>query len=185
MIWLQLSASPLRQRNVLLILAICWAWNGAIFHWRHFSLLSWVADYLGWIFLIQAVLLGVFGLFLRTQRCRRVEAKIRLSVIIAVTALAGLPLIQWLNGHRLDQLDWFGTSPDVLTLVTMAMLLPGTMRVWWLAIIPLLWSLFTFVLSWPLGYISGMTVLPLALACAVLLVVDHSVRHEETGKGYD
>ena len=159
------------NRVIAAVLAAAWAWVGAAYFLTHLATLDFAAPVVGWIFLLQAVLLfwrGVLAGKLVFERPAGLVGWVGLA--LALLALLGQPLIGVLAGQAWAAAGLFGLTPGPTVLFTLGLLLlaKGRERVV-LAVIPLLWCLAGGALAWELALPQDM-ILPLAGLVAVGLL---------------
>lgn len=171
-------------RVVGTILALAWAWNGAVYHVMYFATINFWADILGGVFIIEALLLLWTGA-VRGRLAFRIgnDAKSWIGVALAVFALAVYPLLGWLFGHAWPRAPMFGVTPCPMTIFTMGMLLLIAGRApLHLAVIPVLWSLIGGTAVWFLGVTEDLA-LPVAGLGGLTMIVwknRHGGRGEES-----
>jgi hypothetical protein len=139
-----------RGRIVAAILALAWAWNGAVYHVLFFATINFWADIFGAFFILEALLLLWSGV-IRGELAFRLtyDAFSRIGVAFAIFALAIYPLIGWLLGHAWPRAPMFGVTPCPMTIFTMGMLLLIAGRTpLHLVAIPVLWSLIGGTAAW-------------------------------------
>jgi len=171
LLWFAGQPSRSRRSMVAWLLCFCWLWCGVVFHQEYFSTLTWVAEYYGWLFILQAVLLVLWTIFRPRTVNPAVAMTASVSIAMMVFALLGLPLLQLSAGHHLSQLGWFALTPDSTALMTIGLLgYSGALR-YSLVVIPVIWGIIVFANSWPLEYMPGMTILPVIIAALLWSVV--------------
>ncbi len=136
-----------RPRIACLLLAPLWAWVGVGYFLQRYAALNWAGHYIGWAFLAQALLFLVLAIthwkLVPPANLQRVPA-----VIGLLTALFGLlvyPLVAPLLGHPWFQAETFGIhpTPTAITSVGVILLISHGVGQWLVAVIPLLWLLFS------------------------------------------
>jgi hypothetical protein len=135
------------------ILALAWAWNGAVYHMMYFVTINFWADIFGALFIVQALLLLWTGV-VRGRLTFRIgdDAASWIGVSLAVFAMIGYPPIGWALGHGWPRAPMFGVAPCPMTIFTMGMLLLAAGRApVHLFAIPVLWSLIGGTAAWFLG----------------------------------
>lgn len=159
-------------RIISAILALAWAWNGAVYHMTYFVTINFWADIFGLFFLAQAVLL----LWTGAVRGRLVfrfgnDSASWTGLGFAVFAMAAYPMIGWALGHGWPRAPMFGVAPCPTTIFTMGMLLLAAGRTpLYLAVIPVLWSLIGGTAAWFLGVTEDLA-LPVAGLGGLALIV--------------
>ncbi len=171
---LALAARPLAGagRAIAAILALAWAWNGAVYHMTYFVTINFWADVFGAFFLLQALLLLWTGV-VRGRLAFRIghDAASWIGLGLAVFALAVYPALGWALGHAWPRAPMFGVTPCPMTIFTMGLLLMIAGRTpLYLVIIPVLWSLIGGAAAWFLGVIEDLA-LPVAGLGGLALVL--------------
>lgn len=152
---LALAARPVAGagRLIAAILALAWAWNGAVYHMTYFVTINFWADIFGAFFILQALLLAWTGV-VRGRLAFRIgnDATSWIGGALAIFALAAYPLIGLALGHAWLRAPMFGVAPCPMTIFTMGMLLLVAGRTpLHLVAIPVLWSLIGGTAAWFLG----------------------------------
>jgi hypothetical protein len=152
-----------RGRIVAAILALAWAWNGAVYHVLFFARINFWADIFSAFFILEALLLLWSGVIRGRLAFRlRYDTFSRIGVAVAIFALAIYPLIGWLLGHAWPRAAMFGVAPAPMTIFTMGLLLLVDGRTpLHLVIIPAIWSLIGGTAAWFLGVTEDLA-LPIA-----------------------
>ena len=133
--------TPRRSRVIATILAILWSWVAVSFVWRRYATINWAANYLVWLFAIEALLL----LWVGTIRGGLLFRWRRDAAGIIGTALFGwsvgvYPMLAPLLGRGWPQAEVFGVAPDPTAVATLGLVLlaEGPPR-WRLLAAPILW----------------------------------------------
>ncbi len=162
---LALTARPVAWagRAIAAILALAWAWNGAVYHMTYFVTINFWADIFGLFFILQALLFLWTGVVRGRIDFRFAgDAASWIGAGLAVFAMIAYPAIGWAIGHGWPRAPMFGVAPCPMTFFTMGMLLLVAGRTpIHLAIIPALWSLIGGTAAWFLG-VSEDLALPVA-----------------------
>ncbi|MBX2870089.1 MAG: hypothetical protein KTR18_15520 [Acidiferrobacterales bacterium] len=167
LLWLVFRPSLLHGRVTLWLLGICWAWVGWFFIGDQFATLNWSARYFSWLFILQSFLLIIYSFHGEMKKLsKKTRPKLWSSTLVFASMLV-IPCIQILSGYSINQLGWFALTPDATALTTVTLLGMLNFLPTGLWIIPIIWSLFVFTYSWPLGDIPGMS---LFLCIATLLM---------------
>jgi hypothetical protein len=147
------------------LLAFHWAWSGIAYHAAFFTEINPAAWLFAILFLLQA------GLFIRARALPDMPPSTRFTVrqaigsSLIVYALA-YPALNWMQGHAFPRIPMFGV-PCPTTILTAGVLLSHYRIVpWWLAAIPVGWSivggsgawLFTVHADWVLP-VAGLSLL--------------------------
>ena len=144
-----------------------WGWVGYAFHMERYSSLNWAADYFGWAFIVQGLLLAVCGLCggLRVTRYAWPEW---LGSVLAVFGLLFYPLLVALTGRGWTGSEWVAIAPDPTVIFTFGIILLAV-RGWWLCpllIVPIIWCGISGATLWALETSPGL--LPPMLALLAL-----------------
>ncbi len=171
---LALAARPAAWsgRAVAAILALAWAWNGAVYHMTYFVTINFWADIFGLFFIAQALLLLWTGV-VRSRLDFRIgsNAASWIGVGLAVFAMIVYPAIGWALGHVWPRAPMFGVAPCPTTIFTMGMLLLVAGRTpLYLVVIPVLWSLIGGTAAWFLGVTEDFA-LPIAGLGGLALII--------------
>ncbi len=154
------------------ILAFFWLWSGAVFFIGYLSRLDPQAYAYGALFVVQGLLLVVFGVVLDRIHFQ-LEPNLSgwLGALILAYAVVGFPLISILNGRAYPEMVPFGLTPCPTAAFTVGLLLwlEGRPK-WYVWLIPVLYAL-SGAMTMTLGLVEdgGMAAAGL-LAGGVLLV---------------
>lgn len=162
---LYLAARPRAEagRLVSAILALAWAWNGAVYHMTYFVTINFWADIFGLFFIVQALVLLWTGVA-RGALAFRVgnDAISWLGLGLAAFAMIVYPALGWALGHGWPRAPMFGVAPCPTTIFTMGLLLLVAGRTpLHLVAVPVLWSLIGGTAAWFLGVTEDLA-LPIA-----------------------
>ncbi|UAW99609.1 hypothetical protein KEM63_06490 [Halopseudomonas nanhaiensis] len=122
-----------------------WAFVGVAFFIQRYAELNWAGGYLGYAFIVQALLLSVIAVTRPgpTATPSLTNPPVLIGVVIAVAGLVGMPLIAPLAGDGWYQAEVFGIHADPTAVTTLGLVLI-LLRGWvlWVAgIIPVVWTL--------------------------------------------
>jgi len=164
-------------RIVAAILALAWAWNGAVYHVTFFATINFWADIFGAVFIVEALLLLWTGVVRGTLAFRfRGDLASWVGAALAVFAMAVYPLIGWSLGHGWPRTPVFGVAPCPMTIFTMGLVLLTDGRTpLHLVAIPVLWSLVGGTAAWFLGVAEDLA-LPVAGVGGLALILWHNRR---------
>lgn len=150
---LLLNHRPAIKRVALGLMAVAWVSSGYGFLVGYFGPINWPAQWFGWGFVLQGVLLGFFA-FLGGAGFSKWRAGRSADHWLAGLWLAAVLALPWLT--VIESGDWkalglFGLAPGTTAAsgVLVAGLLPGFWR-WVYLAVPVLWSLFSAATLWAL-----------------------------------
>lgn len=162
------------------LLAMCWLFIGISFHLNLYAELNPAAPYAGGAFIVQALLLAGYGLggWLSGKADGRMRLRQRAGLASGVLILVVYPLIGPLTGRSWQGIELFGIAPDPTVLMTLAIVPAGGRLCWPLAVIPLLWCVFSGATWYAMEWYPGLIVPALAL----LLILD-AIRRQSRASG--
>lgn len=141
---LAMRGGLVNSRIVSAILALMWAWTGAVYHMGFFAAINRAAWAFGALFAAQALLLLYYGAYRNRLSFGAASNKLRFGagyLLIGYAAVA-YPLIGIALGHDYMALPQFGVTPCPVTIFTFGMILLARKPVPWpVLVIPVLWSL--------------------------------------------
>ena len=135
------GAARARGRAVAAILALLWLWVAWAFLFQRYARINWAAEYAGWLFVLEVVLLAFVAARAGSHSARpgRTAARVGGAVLFGA-ALLLYPLLAPLLGRGWPAAEVFGLAPDPTVLGTVGILLAtGMARA--LLVVPLLWCL--------------------------------------------
>ena len=164
-------------RATILMLAISWGWCGLVFLRMHYANLTWVANYIFILFLIQGmlILLHVTAKVLDSAISPSNHSFFKPQIVAAVFFL--LPLIQWLFDYDISSLSWLALNPDATAFGSMIILYLIGLNARILLVIPLLWFVYSLSVNWPLGLIPETVNAVLGFGFALFIWLTHSRKH--------
>lgn len=147
----------------------CWAWVGFTFHIQLYSELNWAATYMGWAFIAQGALMLTWGLQGKLERAPGPAGFSRfIGAGLMVFACIVYPLLGPATGRSWPGIELFGTTPDPTAIGTLGLLLLPRRMPLLLAIIPVLWCIYSgitwWAMKWPPGLAPGVAVLAFLVA---------------------
>lgn len=154
------------SRWVTVLLAVHWAWSGAVYHLVYFRAINRAAVLFGSLFIIEAVLLAWLGLGSQRLRLDPSTGWARVGALLVVYALA-YPALGPLFGLEYPRLPLFGVPCPTTILTAGALLCAPPHQARWVAVIPLLWAVVGGSAAFVLAIRADLT---LVLAGVVLLV---------------
>jgi len=175
-----LLAMKNRVSAASLLLAPFWVWVAITFFMQRYAQLNWAGGYIGYAFFAQAGLLVLTPLMVPgiSEPPQRKSPPVVAGAAIALFGLVGQPLMAPLSGGSWYQAEVFGTHPDPTAITTLGLALVALrgIRLWVIAVIPVLWlvlsALTLLVLdvtrAIPLFVVLGFGVLGLVWKSAIL-----------------
>ncbi|MGE3292047.1 MAG: DUF6064 family protein [Geminicoccaceae bacterium] len=157
------------RRAVPLLLAACWVWIAAVWHFGIFAQLNFAAPAYGSLFLLQAAFLAWFG-YRGLEFGPPIGWPGVAGFVLAVIALVGLPIVDLLRGWPWLSVRLAGVDPCPTAVLTLGVLLLSRPPRVGAMIIPALWTLVAAATGWVLGIASDM-LLPAAAALACTAAV--------------
>lgn len=155
------------RRAVPLLLAVCWAWVAAVWHFGIFAQLNFAAPAYGSLFLLQAAILAWLGIRGRLEFGRPTGWPGAVGLALALIALVGLPIADFLRGWPWQSVRLAGVDPCPTAVLTLGVLLLAQPPRLAPMVIPALWTLIAAATGWVLGIASDMLLPAMTLlACA-------------------
>jgi hypothetical protein len=149
------------------VLAVLWLWMGAVYHIAFFTAINKAAYVFGALFIFQGILLCIHAFKAPTFAFQNNKASV-VSIFLLVYALIIYPLIGYVVGHGYPYSPTFGL-PCPTTIFTLAVFLLTTKRVpFYLAVIPLLWSVIGFSAAFALAIYEDTMLLIAGLVFTIL-----------------
>lgn len=139
-------------RVIAILLATSWAWVSWAFLHLRFAPIHWVAEWYAVAFVLQALLLFVYGVSRRGVEFEPGDpVRAGIGIFILLGALLVLPATAHLTGRGWLQTELFAMTPDATVLATLGLLLlvKGRVAVW-LTVIPVAWCFVTGATLWVL-----------------------------------
>ena len=152
------GADALRRGQSLIagaLLGLCWLWVALAFHFNLHADLSPAGLWLGWAFLLQAVLLVLAGW--RGQLVGQRGPRAALGLGLLALAVLAYPVLAPLTGRTWAGLEIAGTAPDPTVMATLALLLLTPRIPWLLVPVPLLAAFFSALVWWAMGWAAGLS----------------------------
>jgi len=157
------------QRGILVVLAVMWAWAGAVFMGHYYRPINWAVPYILPIFAFEAVIMVLFSLR-KTPLvfCWRGDFSSMAGVALLILAIPVYPFFSLLAGHDVLAAELFGSAPDPTIIGTLGfvLLMRGTWR-WLLLPAPVLWCILTSLTLWAMD--QDIAWLPLVAAWLAIL----------------
>jgi hypothetical protein len=157
------------QKFILFTLAAFWLWMGAVYHLLYFSVINKAAYVFGGMFILQGILLLIHGLTKPSLFTFGKNFHTVVSASLLIYALILYPLIGHFAGHGYPYSPTFGL-PCPTTIFTIAIFLISRPRLpFYLAVIPLLWSVIGFSAAFNLAIYEDAVLIIAGLSFAILL----------------
>lgn len=158
---LSVKPSTLGRRLIAAGLAVFWLWTGLVFHGLYCAAINWVAWGFGALFAVQGLVLAWTGV-LRGHLEFGYPGGARgwAKLVLAISAIAGQPIFQWLSGAPVLQVPFAGTGADptvVFTTTLMAMTKHRVPR--HVLILPALWLVLAGIQAWLLASTPGVALI--------------------------
>ena len=140
------------SRLIAAVLAVLWAWTGAVYHLLFFSQINPAAIVFGSLFIVQAGVFAYHGVIRGDLRfgfdnSRQAYA----GALLMAYGMVIYPVLGYFLGHRYPASPTFG-APCPTAIFTFGLLLWATGRVkWYMLMVPLAWSLVGFGAAVTLG----------------------------------
>ena len=167
-----------RTRSVLFGLAPVWCLVGYCYFFQHYSEINWAGLWFGWAYVSQGLLLAGFASLFVREGTERLKGELLSGALLAGVGLIGLALLGRWQGLSWLQAQTFGIHADATAVVTLGVLLMlpiRNTRLWLLALIPLVWLVYSGLMlsvlgiSWALVLLISAGLGVLALAKRVLV----------------
>ena len=169
---LTLRRGPASDRAISGVLAVFWAWMGAVYHLTFFRTINPAALLFGASFLVQGGLF-VYLSVVRNGPTFRVRSDLYgwVGGLFIAYAMVVYPVIGAALGHGYPQAPMFGVAPCPTTIFTFGLLLWTRGRVpGWLLAVPTLWALIGFTAALTLGILEDTGLLVAGLLGTGLLL---------------
>lgn len=172
---------------ISIVLAFFWAWIGIVYHLVYFSTINGAAIGFGALFIVQAILWLIFGVFLPKLSFQlEINSYSIVGVALIIYAMLIYPIIGTLLGHGYPRSPSFGVAPCPTAIFTFGLLLwTNTKLPKVVLLIPLLWSVLGFWAAFSLGIREDIGLLLAGvLSVALLFWRDRTVAHTNTRAHY-
>ncbi|MGM0559027.1 MAG: DUF6064 family protein [Myxococcota bacterium] len=166
-----------RAREIGLIVGAGFAWVGYSFFLDLYTELNWAAEYAGWAFIAQGVLVAAYAFSGRLSfpGPEQRDALDITGVAFAGFALLAYPFLVPLGGRSWAGIEVFGAAPDPTALFAVGLVVAAARVRWVLLLVPVLWSLYSgatsLAMGWPLGLVT-----PVVALGAVVVAATKAVR---------
>jgi len=144
LVWLLREHSMLRDRAVLVMLAIAWLWVAGGYQHQRFATINWAAGYAAVLFAAQGAAMLWVGVVRGGVAFRRDASPTDpVAIMIIVAALACYPLIAAALGRPWLQAEVFGLMPEPTAIATLGFLLlarPLPRSLFIVPVVSLLWA---------------------------------------------
>lgn len=155
------------------VLLFAWLWSGIGFHLLQFAQINFAAPAYAGLFVLQGLLIG-WVCVVRGALSFRLSTNIScvVALVLVILAVTVWPLVGLLMGEGLAAAPVFAADPTATVLLTLALWLmargPG---VFWLSVIPVLWTFVDGATYAVLGTPAGLVFPVLGLVVVTLLVL--------------
>lgn len=150
------------------IIAAFWVWTGAIFHSQYFVDLNWAAEYFGYVFIGQGVLIAMHT-YINRDQVYFPEARTRvIGCSLVILGMALSPTIAAIMETPISHAHLFGITPLSLIIATMGIFTVTFARTpLWLLAIPVIWAVWDALSAQTLGLWQDFTLAIVALTAIV------------------
>jgi hypothetical protein len=161
-----------RSKPTALLLAAGWALVGYAFFLDLYAELNWAAEYVGWAFIGQALLIAIVGLLghLDADLDEGLDGPGRVGLGLAGFGVLLSPLIGPLTGRNWAGVELFGVAPDPTVIATLGVALMARRVPWVLLVVPVVWAAMSaataLAMQAPAGFVTAAAAL-VALGAAV------------------
>lgn len=167
-IFLSVRSQRLSGKTITIILACLWIWMGAAYHIAFFSAINKAAYVFGAVFILQGILLLFYGLIKGPSFSFHKNIYSITGALLFVYSLIVYPLIGYFSGHSFPYSPTFGL-PCPTTIFTFAVFLLAKPKIpFYIAVIPLLWSVIGFSAAFSLSIYEDTGLIISGLSFAVL-----------------
>ncbi|MBD0285848.1 MAG: hypothetical protein ICV79_10555 [Flavisolibacter sp.] len=167
-IFLAVKGKRNRGSTIAISLGCLWLWMGAAYHLAFFTVINKAAYGFGALFLLQGILLIVYGLKASPSFVFEKNLSGILGSVLLFYALIIYPLLGYADGHGYPYSPTFGL-PCPTTIFTLAIFLLAPNRLpFYIVAIPLLWSVIGFSAAFTLGIYEDTGLVVSALVFAIL-----------------
>lgn len=131
------------DRAITGVLALSWIWMGSVYHLIHFSTINPAARVFGALFIVQGMILALFGIiFKRFDFGRKEWLSSIVGALFIVFSMLLYPLLGYSFGHKYPAAPMFGVAPCPATIFTFGVFLFARTKIpGYVFLLPLLWSL--------------------------------------------
>ena len=162
------------NKIISITLSFFWLWIGVVYHLIFFSTINPAAYIFGALFIIQALLFMIWGVFKKNLSFEYKKTTNNvLGVIFLLYALIIYPLLGYQLGHVYPYSPTFGL-PCPTTIFTFGLLLFSNKRVpFLLLIIPLIWSVIGFSAAINLAIYEDTGLIVAGITAVALLLINN------------
>ena len=163
-------------RVIAAMLALSWLWVAWAFHSQRYASINLVAEYYGWAFAAEGLLLFWLGVVRgRLTPAPASMIKFRVGLGVLFYALALVPLMGVLLGRSWTHAEIFGMAPDPTAVATLGVLLLANGRhTYALYPIPVAWCLVSGATLWAMEA-PDFAIMPIAALLVVSVALGHAV----------
>jgi len=168
---------------VMSVLAFFWVWMGVVYHIGFFSRINRAAYFFGGLFIVQALILFLFGTLRDTVRFSlRWNIYGLTGALFILYAMVVYPLVGNALGHGYPRAPMFGVAPCPVTIFTFGVLLWAERKLpLYFLVIPLIWSIIGFSAAVSLGIREDIGLLVAGVGGTVLILIrNRSIRMKDS-----
>jgi hypothetical protein len=159
------------DKIIISILSLLWLWMGIVYHIIFFTAINKAAWLFGGLFIIQAILFLIFGVFQNKLSFQFKSDKYGITgLILVLIALFIYPVAGYILGHVYPYAPTFGL-PCPTTIFTFGLLLMNIKKCpLTVLIIPLVWSVIGFMAAFQFGILEDSALIVASLITVFLLI---------------
>lgn len=175
-------------RIVAIMLALTLLASTVSFHFRLYAEITPVGQIFGWAFLVQALLVVVWGF--ATKSCKPIRPTVPaiIGTAIAGFGLAIYPSLALLTDRRTTEAEFLGMAPDPTVCFALGILLMSARPLWFMLLFPilLLWAATTSTTLHALKFpLSQSMMLPVLAAGVVISAIYKAILSSSNRRGID
>jgi hypothetical protein len=170
-IYFVLKPNSKSDKIISLLLTFFWVWMGIVYHIIFFTAINKAAYLFGALFIIQGILLLVFGIFQNKLSFQFKKDKYgSTGLILVLFALIIYPVVGFFFGHIYPSSPTFGL-PCPTTIFTFGLLLMNSKKCpIAILIIPFIWSVIGFMAAFQFGILEDIGLIVASLMTVFLLI---------------
>jgi Family of unknown function (DUF6064) len=170
-IYLVIKPNPTSDKIISIILSFLWFWMGIVYHTIFFTVINKAAYLFGGLFIVQGILLLVFGVFRNRLSFQFKKDKYGITgITLIIFALIIYPVLGYFFGHIYPSSPTFGL-PCPSTIFTFGLLLMNTKKCpITILIIPFIWSVIGFMAAFQFGILEDTGLIVASIIAVSLLI---------------